>query len=167
MDNTLYLVCVVTRGSSWRSAIVDETIRIHGVGQNEEDTNYQDTEYDIEALESLGLIRTERNAPDMVEALLGQDEGTSSLFLFPEWMTGVPSTNYSILDDPLLQSFPSTNDTELLILKPMVVNLDSKSSKCTEIKTPVDPTKLRFIDNKVISHFLKVDKFKLVDAYSA
>lgn len=27
----------------------------------------------------------------------------------------------------------------------------SKSSKCTEIKTPVDPTKLRFIDNKRIS----------------
>ena len=93
--------------------------------------NYEDADYDIEALESLGLIRSERNAPDMVEALLG-DEGTSSLFLFPEWMTGVASTNYT--DDPLLLSFPSTNDTDLLVLKPMVVNLGSQSSKCTEIK---------------------------------
>ena len=29
--------------------------------------------------------------------------------------------------------------------------LGSKSSKCTEIKTPVDPHKIRFIDNKRIS----------------
>ncbi len=180
MDNTLYLVCVVTRGSSWRSA----TSMIRGSNpKSEADANKRASEYvrmralmeayeddsdldeytdDIDALESLGLIRNARSSEAISDyeedyeedsglgtGLLGLPPGQSTLFLFPEWMTGQAAPNYT--EDPMVSNFPSSNDTELLILKPMVVNLGSKSSKCTEIKTPVDPTKLRFIDNKRIS----------------
>ena len=48
-------------------------------------------------------------------------------------------------------SYPSSNDTGLLVLKPAVVNLGSQSSKCTEIHTPTDPSKLSLIDNKRMS----------------
>ena len=51
----------------------------------------------------------------------GIGEGQSTLFLFPEWMTGQAMPNYT--EDPMLLNFPSSNDTDLLVLKPMVVNL--------------------------------------------
>ena len=51
----------------------------------------------------------------------GFGEGQSTLFLFPEWMTGQAMPNYT--EDPMLINFPSSNDTDLLVLKPMVVNL--------------------------------------------
>ena len=50
-----------------------------------------------------------------------------------------------------ISMYPSSNDTHLMVTKPMLVNLGSKSSKCTEIKTPMDPAKMRFIDNKRMS----------------
>ena len=209
MDNTLYLVCVVTRGSSWRSAtsgglagssggssvLSQDSLDIDGrmpdeaaMLTQEQDGGFfsesnslyspsflqqTDEDYDIQALEALGMIRTERNAPQgpdedqiyddvigvgdaqaaanggVLSGFAGIGEGQSTLFLLPEWMTGQSMPNYT--EDPMLLNFPSSNDTDLLILKPMVVNLGSKSSKCTEIKTPVDPHKIRFIDNKRIS----------------
>ena len=51
----------------------------------------------------------------------GFSEGQSTLFLLPEWMTGQAMPNYT--EDPMLINFPSSNDTDLLVLKPMVVNL--------------------------------------------
>ena len=36
-------------------------------------------------------------------------------------MTGQAMPNYT--EDPMLINFPSSNDTDLLVLKPMVVNL--------------------------------------------
>ena len=49
--------------------------------------------------------------------------------------------------DPYL-AYPSSNDTELLVSKPAVVNLGSRSSKCIRINTPPDPAKLSLIDDK-------------------
>jgi hypothetical protein len=46
---------------------------------------------------------------------------------------------------------PSSNDTRYLIAKPFVLNLDSKSSRCNKIRTPLDPSKVRLIDNKQMS----------------
>jgi hypothetical protein len=46
---------------------------------------------------------------------------------------------------------PSNNDTRYLIAKPFVLNLDSKSSRCNKIRTPLDPSKVRLIDNKQMS----------------
>lgn len=149
-DNTLYLVCVVTRGSSWRSnvgsmsSVVMSDMRMRALTEDSEDED----DYDIEALESLGLIRNPRSAlnEDIIyddmdsnddqeeeetsllgdfKESLGLEKGQSTLFLFPEWMTGQVAPNYT--EDPMLQNFPSSNDTELLILKPMVVNLGNLS----------------------------------------
>ena len=88
----------------------------------------EDEEYDVQALEALGLIRTERNSDpdsdyeDPENGVMGFGSGgQSTLFLFPEWMTGQAAPNYT--EDPMLLNFPSSNDTELLIQKPMMVNL--------------------------------------------
>lgn len=168
MDNTLYLVCVVTRGSSWRSfatspddddeASADETdLRIRALTAfDEEDPELDsDEDYDIEALESLGFLRTEREAEaglDFFGLSGGEDGSSNSLFMFPEWITGSLNANLTGGgEETSTINYPSSNDTDLLILKPMVVNLGSRSSKCTEIKTPVDPATLRFVDNKRMS----------------
>ena len=50
-------------------------------------------------------------------------------------------------DDPYL-AYPSSNDTELLVSKPAVVNLGSRSSKCIRINPPPGPAKLSLIDDK-------------------
>ena len=54
--------------------------------------------------------------------------------------------------DPYL-GYPSSNDTELLVNKPAVVNLGSRSSKCIRINTPPDPAKLSLIDDKRQANF--------------
>ena len=164
MDNTLYLVCVVTRGSSWRSFATsdledaDETdLRIQsltGFDEDEDGLEESEEDYDIEALESLGMLRTEREAE--AGALdffgMGEDGSSNSLFMFPEWITGSLNANLTGHgEETSAINYPSSNDTDLLILKPMVVNLGSRSSKCTEIKTPIDPATLRFVDNKRMS----------------
>lgn len=185
MDNTLYLVCVVTRGSSWRSfatsstgsddeASADETdLRIRALTAFDDSGeaieagggglyDYSDEDYDIEALESLGFLssRTEREAEAGLDffGLGGDGEGvgglggsSNSLFMFPEWITGSLNANLTGGEETSSINYPSSNDTDLLILRPMVVNLGSRSSKCTEIRTPIDPATLRFVDNKRMS----------------
>lgn len=147
LDNTLYLVCVVTRGSSWRgSSGIDETdLRIQALTDSEEESYNDDVDYDIDALEMVGLLRTERDASEAVEVVA--DDG--GLFMFPEWAGN--ATTMSPMEETTTIIYPSSNETNLLVLKPIVVNLGSKSSKCTELRTPVDPAKLRFIDDKRMS----------------
>ena len=177
MDNTLYLVCVVTRGSSWRSfatsstsdpdeASADETdLRLRALTAFDDseasglyDYEAADEEYDIEALESLGFLsRTEREAEAGLDFFgLGSEAdglggSSNSLFMFPEWITGSLNANLTGGEETSSINYPSSNDTDLLILRPMVVNLGSRSSKCTEIRTPIDPATLRFVDNKRMS----------------
>ena len=50
-----------------------------------------------------------------------------------------------------ITEIPSSNDTKYLITKPIVLNLDSQSSRCNKIKTPLDPSKLNMVDNKQLS----------------
>ena len=145
MDDTLHYICVVTRGSSWRSSLPTSSMTPNSPTNNQfendvrgqrllmPDDDLDDEDYDIRALEALGLIRTERDATSEdvyddggdegggLAGAFGVKEGQSTLFLFPEWMTGQAAPNYT--EDPMLLNFPSSNDTELLIMKPMVVNL--------------------------------------------
>ena len=181
MDNTLYLVCVVTRGSSWRSfatsstsdpdeASADETdLRLRALTAFDDseaanglyDYEAADEEYDIEALESLGFLsRTEREAEAGLDFFgLGSEAdglggSSNSLFMFPEWITGSLNANLTGGEETTSINYPSSNDTDLLILRPMVVNLGSRSSKCTEIKTPIDPATLRFVKKIPFQNFL-------------
>ena len=103
-DNSVYLVCVVTQGSSYTdfSLYSDfaEAIRLDGEGELEE----------------------------------------------------LPHSDQHVLDQGMADmEIPSSNDTRYLITKPTVLNLDSKSSRCNKIKTPLDPSKMRMIDNKQLS----------------
>ena len=102
MDDSVYLVCVITQGSSFtefsrnQHYLFSEAIR-------------------LEDSEQFPLLaRTEGATSDTAE-------------------------------------IPSSNDTRYLITKPTILNLDSESSRCNKIKTPLDPTKLRIIDNKQLS----------------
>ena len=99
-------------------------------------------------LEKLGLSClggcTEEIPPD-------QQVGVQKLVTQNNWLLygGAPDNfGYNNTD---ISMYPSSNDTHLMVTKPMLVNLGSKSSKCTEIKTPMDPAKMRFIDNKRMS----------------
>ena len=107
MDNSVYLVCVVTQGSSYTDYSLysefAEAIRLEEEGEGDEQLPHSD------------------------QHVLGQGVA------FQE------------------QEIPSSNDTRYLITKPIVLNLDSKSSRCNKIKTPLDPSKLRMIDNKQLS----------------
>ena len=162
LDNTLYLVCVVTRGSSWRGGLDvsdfgDSDFKIEPGFDDDDDAGEDegDEEYDIEALEALGLIRTERYANDEVTENENENEISNMagdvLTSITDWMMygGQDLFKYNASID--LDMYPSSNDTHLMVTKPMLVNLGSKSSKCTEIKTPMDPHKMRFIDNKRMS----------------
>ena len=109
MDNSVYLVCVVTQGSSYTDYSLysefAEAIRLEEEGEGDEQLPHSD------------------------QHVLGQ---------------GVAGFQEQ-------QEIPSSNDTRYLITKPIVLNLDSKSSRCNKIKTPLDPSKLRMIDNKQLS----------------
>lgn len=107
MDNSVYLVCVVTQGSSY-------------------------TDYSLYS--------------EFAEAIRLEDEGEADEQL--------PHSDQHVLGQGMAfqeQEIPSSNDTRYLITKPIVLNLDSKSSRCNKIKTPLDPSKLRMIDNKQLS----------------
>ena len=106
MDNSVYLVCVVTQGSSY-------------------------TDYSLYS-EFAEAIRLEE-----------QGDGTEQQ----------PYSDQHVLGQGVAQEheIPSSNDTRYLITEPIVLNLDSKSSRCNKIKTPLDPSKLRMIDNKQLS----------------
>ena len=112
-------------------------------------------------LSHLIQLREERSAnregePSSNNVLI--DEGGSSVVSDQIVFTNTLTSNEVIVDEDAndtlaedIQIYPSTNDTGLLVLKPAIVNLGSKSSKCTEIHTPLDPAKLAFVDNKRMS----------------
>eukprot|EP00090_Calanus_glacialis_P036292 TRINITY_DN61906_c0_g1_i1.p1 TRINITY_DN61906_c0_g1~~TRINITY_DN61906_c0_g1_i1.p1 ORF type:complete len:799 (+),score=94.62 TRINITY_DN61906_c0_g1_i1:179-2398(+) len=112
IDDSVYLVCVITQGSSYS------------------DYNYDDNYLFAEA------IRLEEES----EQFPFSDQRV--LTLNEEGLEITPSPEPEI---------PSSNDTRYLITKPIVLNLDSQSSRCNKIKTPLDPSKLRMIDNKQLS----------------
>lgn len=112
-------------------------------------------------LSQLILLREERSASREGEPISNNvliDEGGSSVVSDQIVFTNTLTSNEVIVDEDandtladIMQIYPSTNDTGLLVLKPAIVNLGSKSSKCTEIHTPLDPSKLAFVDNKRMS----------------
>ena len=114
-DDSVYLVCVVTQGSSYS------------------DLNYQDRDLFSEA------IRLEHHAETSEQFLLSD----------PTLLSAGSWDDNMVTDSP--PEIPSSNDTRYLITKPIVLNLDSQSSRCNKIKTPVDPSKLNMVDNKQLS----------------
>ena len=92
----------------------------------------------------LEWTREKREAADFDIGAFAQD-----FFGFGDEDSGFPGGNDTDVSDadPYL-SYPSSNDTELLVNKPAVVNLGSRSSKCIRINTPPDPAKLSLIDDK-------------------
>ena len=103
MDDSVYLVCVITRGSSYSELASQD--------------NYLFSEaIRLETLQSEGLEG--RRSSGEVE---------------------------------LSADIPSSNDTKYLITRPIVLNLDSASSRCHKIRTPLDPAKLNMVDNKQLS----------------
>ena len=107
-DNSVYLVCVITQGSSY-------------------------TDYSLYS--------------EFAEAIRLDEDGDSE-DLFPYSDQHVLNEEMAAMHEPQI---PSSNDTRYLITKPIVLNLDSKSSRCNKIKTPLDPSKMRMIDNKQLS----------------
>ena len=107
-DDSVYLVCVVTQGSSY--------------------TDYSLYSEFAEAIRLEDAVEADDTFPYSDQHVFNDEVGTSNE---PE--------------------IPSSNDTRYLITKPIVLNLDSKSSRCNKIKTPLDPSKLRMIDNKQLS----------------
>lgn len=167
-DNTLYLVCVITRGSSYNSEQQSSQLFTTDDAESSDSDIYED-ESDNEIFTDLDnqfyvmpleWTRNVRDVTDQEEQ--DADEESSSGFditsFFPSFGSsdgdgsddddGLFSNSNSTLD---YLAFPSTNDTELLVTKPTVVNLGSQSSKCIQIRTPPDPAKLSLIDNKRMS----------------
>ena len=117
MDDSVYLVCVVTQGSSYS------------------DLNYQDNDLFSEA------IKLEHHTEESEQFLLSD----STLLSAGSWNDNI------VTDNILAPEIPSSNDTRYLITKPIVLNLDSQSSRCNKIKTPVDPSKINMVENKQLS----------------
>ena len=113
-------------------------------------------------LSQLVRLREERSANQEGDALSSKkvliDEGGSIMVSDQIVLTNTLTSNDVLIDEgtndtmeEFIPIYPSTNDTGLLVLKPAIVNLGSKSSKCTEIHTPLDPAKMAFVDNKRMS----------------
>ena len=111
IDDSVYLVCVITQGSSYS------------------DLNYQDNYLFSEAIR------------------LEQQQQESEQFVVSD--TRLWSGDQVSSSD--MSEIPSSNDTKYLITKPIVLNLDSQSSRCHKIKTPLDPSKINMVDNKQLS----------------
>lgn len=107
----------------------------------------------------LEWTREKREAADFDIGTFAQD-----FFGFGEEDSGFAPGNGTAADgsdaDPYL-AYPSSNDTELLVNKPAVVNLGSRSSKCIRINTPPDPANLRLIDDKRQVHICEF--FKILE----
>ena len=107
------------------------------------------------------LPRTIRSPDEMSEHDINAKEkvlidDSGSIMISDQFVFTSPLTNNEVVNDMLNESlvvpdlpvYPSSNDTGLIVLKPAVVNLGSQSSKCTEIHTPMDPSKMSLVDNK-------------------
>ena len=109
VDDSIYLVCIITQGSS-----------------------YSDYEYDYDIEYSVEDYRTLRDADNYAYS--------DQRVLLMEDMRGMTEIG-----------IPSSNDTRYQITRPIVLNLDSTSSRCNKIKTPLDPNKQSMVDNKKLS----------------
>ena len=116
-DDSVYLVCVITQGSSYSDNYPGS------VGAD----NYLFSE--AIRLDETGVGTS---APDTAQYTLVSGDDLD---------TGPRSTLV----------IPSSNDTRYLITRPVILNLDSQSSRCNKIKTPLDPSKLNMVDNKQLS----------------
>jgi len=158
-DGALYLTCVVTQGSSFTSSEDDDEDNAGAVATEEEedlDTYELDNTFYVLPLE---WKRKPREAEE--------DDG-EGVFDFGAFFSNNPFGNAEedneggnwtlALDENDLDfdSLPSTNDTDLMVGEPTVVNLDSQSSKCLQIRTPKDPSRLSLIDNKRMSIMIGV-----------
>ena len=106
------------------------------------------------------LPRKERSADEMSEHERNTKENvlideSGRIMISDQIVFTSPLTNNEVVNEMLNESlvpdipvYPSSNDTGLMVLKPAVVNLGSQSSKCTEIRTPMDPSKMSLVDNK-------------------
>ncbi len=183
-DNALYLVCVVTRGSSFGPSSGEEEMAYDEGDPNrrnkydkedfqeEDDYSEDDNQFYVMPLE---WTREERSADASdyeLESVIGaggddDEEEDSGGFDFNSLLGpfGMGSDQFTNIINGTafdFDEFPSSNDTDLLVVRPTVVNLGSRSSKCIQIRTPPDPAKLSLIDNKRISVVIGVGMGLLV-----
>jgi hypothetical protein len=121
-------------------------------------SSYADYDYPNDLADAIRLEREERNISDDDDGDTDNDTQESQLPPFSEQRVLSMEEEEDLLPPtgqppaPLDgQDVPSSNDTRYLIAKPFVLNLDSKSSRCNKIRTPLDPSKVRLIDNKQMS----------------
>ena len=163
-DSAVYLVCVVTRGSSYGSGGAEDDddggeIGSRGspyIGMLDRSLDDFAGNDDFQEEEEFYVMPLEWNSREKREA--AAEEGDFDIGTFAQNFFGFGGsdgegdlsgngTAVSDGSDPYL-GYPSSNDTELLVSKPAVVNLGSRSSKCIRINTPPDPAKLSLIDDK-------------------
>ena len=128
---------------------------------DDDDFDIKDSEDEDVTLSQLVLLREERSSDQNEERKTNKiltDEGGSIMVSDQIVLTDTLTSNDVIIDEfsndtesSYIPIYPSSNDTGLLVLKPAIVNLGSQSSKCTEIHTPMDPAKMKFVDNKRMS----------------
>ena len=128
---------------------------------DDDDFDIKDSEDEDVTLSQLVLLREERSSDQNEERNTNKiltDEGGSIMVSDQIVLTDTLTSNDVIIDEfsndtesSYIPIYPSSNDTGLLVLKPAIVNLGSQSSKCTEIHTPMDPAKMKFVDNKRMS----------------
>ena len=128
---------------------------------DDDDFDIKDSKDEDVTLSQLVLLREERSSDQNEERNTNKiltDEGGSIMVSDQIVLTDTLTSNDVIIDEfsndtesSYIPIYPSSNDTGLLVLKPAIVNLGSQSSKCTEIHTPMDPAKMKFVDNKRMS----------------
>ncbi len=170
-DDTRYLVCVITRGSSH--------ITQAGGERNEEEEVVEEKEEELDELDEFYVMplewtREERDvSDDEYDITVVNDDDLESnsggfdltSFFDGSFISGLSQTNGSRDSDGNvdgIDAYPSSNDTDLLVTRPTVVNLGSRSSKCIQLRTPPDPAKLSLIDNKRVSVVIGVTMGLLV-----
>lgn len=128
-----------------------------------DDYAVEDRDDEDVTLSQLVLLREERSSneeymDDRNSNKVLIDEGGSIVVSDQIVFTNTLTSNDVVIDEvsndtetpePII--YPSSNDTGLLVLKPAIVNLGSESSKCTEIHTPKDPSKMSMVDDKRMS----------------
>ena len=117
------------------NGLIDDSVYLVCVitqGSAYSDLNYQDNYLFSEA------IKLEQQQQDSEQLLLSDTRLWSGVGDDDDQVSGITE-------------IPSSNDTKYLITKPIVLNLDSQSSRCNKIKTPLDPSKLNMVDNKQLS----------------
>ncbi|TRY68454.1 hypothetical protein TCAL_14203 [Tigriopus californicus] len=154
-ENSRYLVCVITRGSSYLDG-EDDYDYMDDYGGEDLSDEADSNQFYVMPLE---LTEDGQTSSDLEPKEAGHTAQSASNPLFEHFLLfgfgssddkadSNASSNDTFFD---LLSYPSSNDTELFVTRPTVVNLGSQSSKCIQIRTPLDPAKLSLIDNKRVS----------------